>query len=68
MEDNVPLIESIISHAGNTLKLRFLDGSVGELETPSLLADGATVSEDGLLVISDTPVDPVLLWQAVKFL
>jgi len=31
MEGNVPLIESIISHVGNTLKLRFLDGSVGEL-------------------------------------
>ncbi len=65
---DVPMIESIISRAGNTLKLRFLDGSVGELETPSLLASGASVSEGGLRVISDTPVDPILLWQAAKFL
>ena len=30
--NNVPLIESIVSRAGNTLKLRFLDGSVGEID------------------------------------
>lgn len=80
---DVPLIESIVSRAGNTLKLRFLDGSVGIFDTdgfiPPRQLDTAHVG-GGLLGYTDwredpyhmTPIalalDPIVVWNNTKFL
>ena len=65
MEGNVPLIESIISRASDILKLRFLDGSVGEI---IVFDDRKLEIRDGLLIVDGREISPEATWSMMKFL
>ena len=80
---DVPLIESIISRAGNTLKLRFVDGSVGIFDTDGFIPPrqfetarvgggqlGYTEWREGPYHMTPIGValDPIVVWQNTKFL
>ncbi len=63
--NNVPLIESIISRASDILKLRFLDGSVGEI---TAFDEAAATVTDGVLTINGREIPPATLWLNTKFI
>ena len=63
--NNVPLIESIISRASDILKLRFLDGSVGEI---TAFDEASVTVTDGVLTINGREIPPATLWLNTKFL
>ena len=63
--NNVPLIESIISRASDILKLRFWDGSVGEI---TAFDEAAATVTDGVLTINGREIPPTTLWLNTKFL
>jgi len=63
--NNVPLIESIVSRADDILKLRFLDGSVGEI---TAFDETSVTVTDGVLTINGREIPPATLWLNVKLL
>ena len=63
--NNVPLIESIISRASDILKLRFLDGSVGEI---TAFDEASVTVTDGVLTINGREIPPTTLWLNTKFI
>jgi len=63
--NNVPLIESIVSRASDILKLRFLDGSVGEI---IVFDDRKLEIRDGLLIVDGREISPEATWSMMKFL
>ena len=63
--NNVPLIESIISRASDILKLRFQDGSVGEI---TAFDEASVTVTDGVLTINGREIPPTTLWLNTKFL
>ena len=63
--NNVPLIESIISRASDILKLRFLDGSVGEI---TAFDEASVTVTDGVLTINGREIPPATLWLNTKFI
>ena len=63
--NNVPLIESIISRASDILKLRFLDGSVGEI---IVFDDRKLEIRDGMLIVDGREISPEATWSMMKFL
>ena len=65
MEGNVPLIESIVSRASDILKLRFQDGSVGEI---TAFDEASVTVTDGVLTINGREIPPATLWLNTKFL
>ena len=65
MEGNVPLIESIVSRADDILKLRFLDGSVGEI---TAFDESSVTVTEGVLTINGREIPPATLWLNTKFL
>jgi len=65
MEGNVPLIESIVSRASDILKLRFQDGSVGEI---TAFDEASVTVTDGVLTINGREIPPATLWLNVKLL
>ena len=65
MENNVPLIESIVSRASDILKLRFLDGSVGEIV---VFDDRKLEIRDGLLIVDGREISSEATWSMIKFL
>ena len=65
MENSIPLIESIVSRADDLLKLRFLDGSVGEI---TAFDEAAVTVTDGVLTINGREIPPATLWLNTKFL
>ena len=62
---DVPMLESIISRAGNTLKLRFQDGSVGEI---TVFDESSVTVTDGVLTINGREMPPATLWLNTKFI
>ena len=62
---DVPLIESIISRASDILKLRFLDGSVGEI---TAFDEASVTVTDGVLTINGREIPPATLWLNTKFI
>ena len=65
MENSIPLIESIVSRADDILKLRFLDGSVGEI---IVFDDRKLEIMDGLLIVDGREISPEATWSMMKFL
>ena len=65
MENSIPLIESIVSRASDILKLRFLDGSVGEI---TAFDEASVTVTDGVLTINGIEIHPATLWVNTKFL
>jgi len=63
--NNVPLIESIVSSASDILKLRFQDGSVGEI---TAFDEASVTVTDGVLTINGREIPPATLWLNVKLL
>ena len=63
--NNVPLIESIVSRASDILKLRFQDGSVGEI---TAFDEASVTVTDGVLTINGREIPPTTLWLNTKFL
>lgn len=65
MENSIPLIESIVSRASDILKLRFLDGSVGEI---TAFDEAFVTATEGVLTINGREIPPATLWLNVKLL
>ena len=65
MENSIPLIESIVSRASDILKLRFLDGSVGEIV---VFDDRKLEIRDGLLIVDGREISSEATWSMIKFL
>ena len=63
--NNVPLIESIVSRASDILKLRFQDGSVGEI---TAFDEASVTVTDGVLTINGREIPPATLWLNTKFI